>query len=1427
MKRRSLPPALPFALPILLAAWLAPAAEAGPIQLVAQDDRGVTLRLTVPSYDLGAPGEDGRQEILIQDLDLLDVPGRPKLPYATTLVAIPPGAKAVAAVIESGAEEARDGLHLTIGERPMIRPDRAGLDWVATREPVGPIADGAWPRSPVDVGEPFSLRRQRVVLVTLQPFRYDVAAGRLWTRTSVTVRVSFVAAGAAPLAAAGAPAPADRGWEPVLRSTVLNYEQGRRFRASRPALSPRGLFDRPGPWRAGPAGVLGAPPFDESEPEVRVRIETTGAWALDAAELLDKGYPAGVPVGEVSVHRHEFLEGVRAPNPPYFTPEVPIEVEDADNDGFLSTGDRIVLYAQSWWERSGLAYVGRVEYAQRLWGEADYVYATRVRRPGQRILPRGGWNGLTLTPLASYPYTQRWEHNISYNGAPGDTITDAFLWIQRPLYYNRADSIHFEIYDLDATRDASFGLEWTGLLSTTENFVWAAIKNDVGQITMVVDSARSVGKVSFSGRSTIPGTALSEGSNNRFLMWGKDHDAPPDPSANRFPDVGLDFFEATYWRAYHALQGYLPCNSAAATGDYEIYATGFTDSSALRVYDVTDSSAIRRLSGVRIERAGGGYALRFQDNTSGPRRRYLAFDRPKAPLTSDYGRVDRPAITTLYERDKGDYLLVVPEEFADAVGPLAALRASQGYDVVLARLDALNDAFNGGRKSAYAIKRFIRYAYDNWDARFVLLAGDGSEDPQQFSAASGVDYVPTQRILGPVVAAGDIESFSEAIVSDSWYVWCVECADPGTWPFIPDLQIGRLPVKSVEETNAVVSKLVSYENVTPDQTWRRKMVLVADDMYSGQTFFGGSAVSTDYCRRTGEVVFRLISEKCRSIVLNDAGLGQSDPEVFNISYYVPNYPSDLVGCTQRDTCRCDATAIVNRSRAFAKPALFQRLAEGRLWWNFQGHANERVLSHEAFYSNGYQGMGDDKDQLANDGKPFLFTAFSCHPNAFGRYQENSNTRQGPPLGEDLVLLPNRGAIASWASSGFELLPSSGTRHINVAFARALFDTLPIDSTAFDPTRGARPLLGEVISKAEVEYLRPYNRPTGSPDEWNVMISYNLLGDPATRISLGAVQSILFANQTPVTNGVPVRLFTIGDTLRLEGDLVSNARIDSIWIERIEGGGTVVVPRGDYTLSPPFPDVTYASSGGAHYHVVYRTTLARGSYTYRFRTLDRYGVAGQFDAVFRFETTLRAEGGVVRDGDVLSPSANLSILLLSPSPLVPANDLALTLNGTPVLFRADPANNDQSGREWILSWTHDPYPEGGYRLELSVRGSLSATHTFRVTSRLQLQNALAFPNPFNDTGGTVFSFYLESDRLAKVLLRVYAISGRMIYERTLSAVPAGYQQIPWDGKDAEGRELGNGVYFYRLEVENGVASSRFLGRLVKLKKPRHVTEDLAP
>ncbi|MFN8178941.1 MAG: FG-GAP-like repeat-containing protein [bacterium] len=72
---------------------------------------------------------------------------------------------------------------------------------------------------------------------------------------------------------------------------------------------------------------------------------------------------------------------------------------------------------------------------------------------------------------------------------------------------------------------------------------------------------------------------------------------------------------------------------------------------------------------------------------------------------------------------------------------------------------------------------------------------------------------------------------------------------------------------------------------------------------------------------------------------------------------------------------------------------------------------------------------------------------------------------------------------------------------------------------------------------------------------------------------------------------------------------------------------------------------------------------------------------------------------------------------------------------------------------------------------------------------------ARPNPFR--AGTVLGFDLPVASLAR--LAVFDAAGRCVRTLAQEPRPAGAHEVLWDGRDATGRVVGPGVYFYRLEA----------------------------
>ncbi|HIG17324.1 MAG TPA: T9SS type A sorting domain-containing protein, partial [Candidatus Handelsmanbacteria bacterium] len=83
---------------------------------------------------------------------------------------------------------------------------------------------------------------------------------------------------------------------------------------------------------------------------------------------------------------------------------------------------------------------------------------------------------------------------------------------------------------------------------------------------------------------------------------------------------------------------------------------------------------------------------------------------------------------------------------------------------------------------------------------------------------------------------------------------------------------------------------------------------------------------------------------------------------------------------------------------------------------------------------------------------------------------------------------------------------------------------------------------------------------------------------------------------------------------------------------------------------------------------------------------------------------------------------------------------------------------------------------------------------------------AYPNPFNPS--TQIDFALAAETSTRLV--IYDVLGRVV--RTLvpgQSMPAGFYSVSWDGRDAAGRAVGNGLYFYRLATLDFVGTGRMM------------------
>jgi len=247
--------------------------------------------------------------------------------------------------------------------------------------------------------------------------------------------------------------------------------------------------------------------------------------------------------------------------------------------------------------------------------------------------------------------------------------------------------------------------------------------------------------------------------------------------------------------------------------------TGFT-SNNIRVVDITrPEDALEITETVRVNQENDGtYSVDLQvDGATFRQVHKLLVFADNSVSRADGVKQNQPS-TWRSQTGGADYVIIASGELKSAVEPLAALRRSRGMVVQVVDVEDLYDEFTFGRHSPQAIHDYLARAMNIWRRKphYVLLAGDASYDPKNYLDQGLNDLVPTKLIDTNLMEAA----------SDDWLA---DFNNDG----LADIALGRLPVRTVAELNALVSKIIDYENAPPDPS--RGVLLVADIGFEEQS----------------------------------------------------------------------------------------------------------------------------------------------------------------------------------------------------------------------------------------------------------------------------------------------------------------------------------------------------------------------------------------------------------------------------------------------------------------------------------------------------------------------------------------------------------------------------------------------------------------
>jgi hypothetical protein len=1339
-------------------------------RVVREGPDGFTLHIRIPEPVFAPSGlPDGRQFQSITVPGYIPgsdaEPGYPDMPQQGLPFGLPEGASARLGRVRIIRSTTIQGLTpLPVPHRRIVPGDPLPGEEITYDPDPGAYRSGdLFPARIVTLGPVMGWRHQRVQSLIVNPVRVAPAGGRYEVVEELEVEVRFEPDRAQP-GARRVPVLADApGWDEAMDRTLLNASSARSFRS------------RPVPSILPQVTAAG-------ETYLRIRLGGTGLCRIPYADLEAAGWPSGIPVAEVRVEERGYNGAL---SDPFVVTNLPRTVEDTNANGTFDAGDRLVFYGYNYFDRfpNPVITETRFSYFHTYWVHAG---------PGGLDFPVvDGYPGGAYAPVTSYPHLQREEKNLIYIYDPQDSgasiypVYDTFYWLD---FNDVLAHLPFTVMNLDPAGTFRLRARWQGG-SFEENTRIHFMSLDVNGQT-VLDDASSVDRFPFlfdsdqSGGPLLVADYLHEGVDTLTV---RTHTTNPliKSSGTRF-----DWFEISYDRLLRAVDDRLTFTTGTRTGPLEFAVTGFSSSDVV-VLDVTDPQTPFALTPL-VEDAGGSYTVRLRVTVAGGTRRYAAAVRasvqglPPSPYALPPDLSDgiiAPGLPRdlLVEGAGSDYILITHPEFESAWAPLVAHREALGHRVFVCSVWEIYDQFAGGDKTPWAIQRFLTQAYRTWDPSpsFLLLGGDASEDYRTDTGRADPDFVPTLTHFGNVPGVSGLE----LCATDSWYAAFLREGDPQS-DVLPEMNVARIPVGSVEETQTVVQKILDYESMDPGDAWRKRGLFVADDQYSNNILS-----TSPYCWTPSEGSFRTTTEAvCDSLALR-ARLNDFECRTYFLAGYLDS--AAAVGRNPGSTLDCpDLITTRFYTRNTLTSGFRDLLSQGWLIWEFTGHANATLITHEALFSHRDRLTSErDVDKVLNFEKPFLFMGYACHLMEFDRHNEKV---EGESIGENLLLAPNRGAIAVFASTGYEWLHTNPVAQIRTT--RPLFWDLERDPLTGRPRR----LFGESITRGMAQLI--LEQPTRQ-DFVGMIRTYQPFGDPALRVDIHTSAFAVTVDGTEWVPGAELTAATFQDTLSVQAVVSDDVDVSSIQVF----DGATELPPGRVTVVPP----DSSDQGLQTYSAAFRTTLRLGDdvYDIAIRATDWAGRTSEFTMPVRMTVDFLADGAVIDPNaseNPVDPLSTIQIRIHSPVGLA-ETAFEVFLDDAPVGFTSAPL---ASAADWELT-LDTGFDAGDHDLRLRVSdpvgGETTRSAAFQVSSGpLVLSKTLYFyPNPVEGSQGSLIYTLNRNPEKREAHVSIYAVSGRRVRDERITA-RAGTNRWDWDLRDGRGDPVANGIYLLvmRLEGEEG-------------------------
>jgi hypothetical protein len=1090
----------------------------------------------------------------------------------------------------------------------------------------------------------------------------------------------------------------------------------------------------------------------------KIRVSESGIYKITYADLQAYGIdPASINPGNIRLYG----------NGNGMLPEIndKSKIDDlfenaivvvGEEDGSFDENDYILFFGQSpnRWHQVLYSYF---EYDVNLYSDFNYYFLTISSEKGKRVEPALLSGAMPTDMVNSFSYYE------SYETEQINLIESGKEWYSDVFGNGNANSrsYSFHVPSIDASEPLLIKIGFANRTHVNDKMI---IKINDEVVDSVMFSSVSTSSVVYARvkKKTMEYFSIS-------------------------PDVRIDLeyypsdISSMAWLNYIVVNavGHLEMQqgqflyrdlSSVGVGHISEFHLGNTGSS-VQIWDITNNVEPRNID-YSYSNNEAVYVL-----PSDSIREFIAFDGTSFYSPEFEGMVVNQ---NLHGYSQPDLVIVTYPDFYQAAERLKTLHETRdGMSVILVTLDQIYNEFSSGGQDPSAIRDFLKMLYDNSDGsfpRFLLLMGDGSYDPKE-RVEHNTNYIPAFQTAESWNSAG-------SIMTDDYYGF-LDDGEGNDASGILDLGIGRLPVQTLEEANDLVDKIETYLVKSEPQfgSWRNQICIIADDEDGN--------LHLDQADSLANIVNRHHKNYNVNKVYLDAYTQLSTPRG-------PRYP--------------DVTDAINN-----------HMDEGTLIMNYVGHGGESGWAGERILVLSDINGWDNADKLP------IFVTATCE---FSRFDDPEKRSGG-----ELVLMNNKGGgIALFTT--VRLAYSQANFSLNIRFYQHVFEKI----------NGKYPYMGDVIRDS---------KPPGSLSTRN----FTLLGDPAIRIAypeydivtseistinsshgdtLCALSEVMVTGTINDFSGEKVNDFTgliypvvydkPAEYRTLGNDQSSYERVFYIQ-NRILHKATVSVSDGDFSFSFVVPrDIALSyGKGKISYYAMNDYADATGhSSDFVIGGLNTNAV--EDDQGPQIQLFLNDEGFV--SGDQVNPSPLMIAYLyddhgINFSENGIGHDIVATLDGdhqSAMVMNEyfEPVMDEfQKGN---INYLFNNLSNGKHTLTLKVWDTYNNSSTASIDfvidqdSKLLINRVMNHPNPFSDRTWFTFKHTRPAEKL-DVEIQIFDLNGRSVLKSTQSFTSIGITSplLEWDGTDASGNPLKNGMYIYSILVtdENG-EQSRQTQKLVLMK-----------